>query len=194
VSRTEPRYHPQEPAVSTRTFELPAGTDISVRADETIDSGKAAEGQTYAAEIYKDVLDPSGNLVIPHGSNAQIVIRSASKGGRITGSSDLVLDLQSVSIDGRLYQLSTVNLAQRGREGVGKNKRTGEFVGGGAAVGAIIGALAGHGKGAAIGAASGALAGGATQVLTRGGTIRVPAETILTFRLDRPLQVHAARE
>jgi len=56
-----------------------------VRTDETIDSKKAVPGQTFAAEVAKDVVDSAGDVVIPRGSNAQIVIRSSSKGGRITG-------------------------------------------------------------------------------------------------------------
>src|SRR5690349_10143524 len=53
-------YHPQESAVTTTTSELPAGTEISVRNEETIDSGKAAEGQTYPAEVTADVRDADG--------------------------------------------------------------------------------------------------------------------------------------
>jgi hypothetical protein len=185
-------YHPVESAITTKTYELLAGTEISVRNEETIDSGKAAEGQTFPAEVTREVLDAAGDVVIPRGSNAQIVIRSASKGGRFRGTSDLVMDLASVSIDGRQYQLSTADLAERGRSGVGANRRTGEFTGGGAAIGAIIGAIAGGGKGAAIGAGSGAGAGALSQVLTK-GTIKVPVETVLTFKLDQPLRVKAAQ-
>jgi hypothetical protein len=190
--RHREHYHPVESAITTKTYELPPGTEISVRNEETIDSGKAVEGQTFPAEVTTDVLDAAGNVVIPRGSNAQIVIRSASKGGRFRGTSDLVMDLASVSIDGRQYGLSTADLAERGHSGIGANRRTGEFTGGGAAVGAIIGAIAGGGKGAAIGAGSGAGAGALTQILTK-GTIKVPVETILTFRLDQPLRVRAAR-
>lgn len=185
-------YHPTESAITTTTHELPSGTEISVRNEEAIDSGKVAEGQTFPAEVTQNVLDTSGRVVIPAGANAQIVIRSASKGGRIRGASDLVLDLATVSIDGREYQLSTADLSQKGRTGVGANRRTGEFAGGGAAVGAIIGAIAGGGKGAAIGAGSGAGAGALTQILTK-GTIKVPVESILTFKLDQPLRVTAAQ-
>jgi len=185
-------YHPVESAITTKTYELPAGTEISVRNEETIDSGKAAEGHLFPAEVTRDVLDAAGSVVIPRGANAQIVIRSASKGGRFRGASDLVMDLASVSIDGRQYQLSTTDLAERGRSGLGANRRTGEFAGGGAAIGAIIGAIAGGGKGAAIGAGSGAGAGALTQVLTK-GTIKIPVETVLTFKLDQPLRVRAAQ-
>jgi hypothetical protein len=168
-------YHPTEQAVTTRTHELPAGTQIAVRTEETIDSGKAAEGQTFPAEVTQDVLDSEGSVVIPAGANAQIVIRSASKGGKIGGASDLSLDLAAVSIDGRQYELSTADLTEKGHSGLGANRRTAEFAGGGAGVGAIIGAIAGGGKGAAIGAGSGAAAGAVTQVLTK-GSVKVPVE------------------
>lgn len=189
----EHHYHPTQAEIHTKTYVVPDGTKVAVRTEDTIDSGKAAEGQTYAAEVADDVLDADGNVVIPHGSNAQIVIRSASKGGKIRGASDLVLDLQSVSVEGQEYLVSTVDLQEKGRNGVGKNKRTAEMTGGGAALGAIIGAIAGGGKGAAIGAGAGAGGGALTQVLTKGGSIKVPSETVLTFQLDKPVKIVEAK-
>lgn len=189
----EQHYHPTREEIQTKTYQVPVGTQVSVRTEETIDSATAAEGQTYAGEITDDVLDLDSNVVIPHGSNAQIVIRSASKGNRFRGSSDLVLDLQSISVEGQEYQISTTDLRQTGKEGLGANKRTAEYTGGGAALGAIIGAIAGHGKGAAIGAGAGAGGGALTQILTKGGSIRVPAETVLSFKLDKPVRIVAAK-
>jgi hypothetical protein len=185
----ENHYHPVRAAIQTRTFEVPVGAQVSVRNEETIDSNSAAEGQTYAGEVTNDVTDSDGAVVIPRGANAQIVIKSAAGGSRFHGASDLVLDLQSVSIDGRQFLISTTDLAEKGKNGIGANKRTGEFVGGGAALGAIVGAIAGHGKGALIGGAAGAGGGALTEVLTKGGSIRIPAETVMTFRLDQPLRV-----
>lgn len=189
----ERHEHPQESAISSKTYVLQAGTEISVRTEETIDSARAAEGQTFAAELTSDERDANGDVVIPQGANAQIIIRSATKGGRIKGTSDLALDLASVSVDGRMYQLSTTDLVKQGKTGMGANKRTAQYTGGGAAIGAIIGAIAGHGKGAAIGAASGAGAGAVTQIVTKGDSIKIPAESVLTFKLDQPLRVIAAR-
>ena len=185
-------YHPSVAAIRSKTYTLPAGALIPVRSEETIDAAVATGGQTYAAEVTRDVTDAEGAVVIPRGSNAQIIIRSAARGGRIKGASDLVLDLDSVSIEGRLYTLDTQDMIRKGRDGIGKNRRTAEFTGGGAAIGAIIGAIAGGGRGAAIGAASGAGAGAGTQIVTKGSAIRIPAESILTFRLDAPLRVDAA--
>jgi hypothetical protein len=164
-----------------------------VRTEDTINSATAVEVQTYPAEVTDDVLDANGDVVIPHGSNAQIVIRSASKGGRFHGTSDLVLDLQSISVEGKQYLVSTSDMRESGKQGLGANKRTAEYTGGAAALGAIVGAIAGGGKGAAIGAGAGAGGGALTQVLTKGGSIRVPAETVLTFRLDKPVQIVEAK-
>ena len=184
-------YHPTESAIRTVSHVVPAQTRIAVRTEETIDSGRAVEGQTFPADVARDVMDSEGRVVIPRGSNATIVIRSASRGGHFHGASDLVLDLDSVSIDGRRYQLSTADLVEKGKDGIGGNKRTAKFVGSGAVVGSIIGAIAGHGKGAAIGAASGAGAGAVGELATKGGAIRIPVESLLTFRLDQPLRVVA---
>ena len=184
---------PPPPAVIAKTYEVPAGSEVSVRTNEAIDSGTAAEGQRFDVQVTRDVRDAGGEIVIPRGANAYVVIKSASKGGRFRGASDLVLDLQSVVIQGRPYSIDAVDVKQEGKSGVGANKRTATYTGGGAAIGAIIGAIAGGGKGAAIGAGAGAGAGALTQVLTKGGAIKVPPESVLTFALDKPLRVTAER-
>jgi hypothetical protein len=187
---------PARPAVSRPTTDditsetriLPSGTEVSVQTDETIDGSTAADGQTFTADVTEAVRDADGKVVIPAGAKAQVIIKSLTQGGKIKGQADLVLDLASVSIDGRQYALSTADLEEKGRAGLGKNKRTAEFLGGGAAIGGIVGGLLGGGKGAAIGAGVGAGGGTAAQAMTR-GNIRVEAETILTFKLDAPLKV-----
>jgi hypothetical protein len=189
----EQHYHPTQEEIQTKTYVLPVGTKVAVRTEETIDSATAVEGQTFAAEISEDVLDANGDVVVPRGANAQVVIRSASKGGRFRGTSDLGLDLQSISVGGKQYLISTTDLKQSGKQGFGANKRTAVFTGGGAALGAIVGAIAGGGKGAAIGAGAGAGAGAIGQIATKGGAIKVPAETVLTFQLDKPVQIVEAK-
>jgi hypothetical protein len=179
-------------AVTTKTYELPAGSEISVRTNEEINSETATEGQTFDAQVTRDAKDANGDIVIPRGSNARVIIRSAAKGGRIKGASDLVLDLQSVTINGRPHTLDTVDVTKEGKSGLGANRRTATHTGGGAALGAIIGAIAGGGKGAAIGAGAGAGAGALAQILTKGRAIKVPVESVLTFSLDKPLKVAQA--
>ncbi len=179
---------PPPPPVVT-TYEAPAGTAVAIRVDQTIDSAVAAEGQTYSAQVAADVRDPNGNVVIPGGSPGLLVIDSASKGGHFKGQSDLVLSLQSLVVAGNQYAVNTTSVAEVGKQGLGANRRTAKFAGGGAAIGALVGALTGGGKGAAIGAGVGAGGGLLAQGATKGGSIKVPAGAVLTFRLEQPLSV-----
>ncbi|HEV8383789.1 MAG TPA: YMGG-like glycine zipper-containing protein [Candidatus Acidoferrales bacterium] len=156
------------------------GTQISIRTNEAIDSKTAREGQRFSASVEQDVLDNSGSLAIPKGSDVDLVILS-------TEGSDLVLDIDSVVVGGRRYSLDTEDLREKGREGLGANKRTAARVGGGAILGALIGAVVGGGKGAAIGAAIGAVGG---AVLTKGKEVNVPSETVLNFRLEQDLYLN----
>ncbi len=171
---------------------IPSGTELSVRTNELIESKTASVGQSYSATMAADVVDSTGSVRIPKGADVRLVIRSAS-GGNITSASDLVLDVDSLTVSGTRYQVSTGDLDQHGGSGVGANKKTAIMVGGGAALGTLIGAIVGGGKGAAIGAAVGAGAGVGTQVLTKGSQVTVPAETLLNFKLDQDLRLQAIR-
>ena len=89
-----------------------------MRTNEEIDSQTAEEGQTFDVQVTRDAKDAADNIVIPRGSGARVVIKSASKGGRFRGTSDLVLDLESVTIDGKPYTIDTSDISQKGKSGV----------------------------------------------------------------------------
>ncbi len=168
---------------------LPEGTQIAIRTNENIDSKTAQVGQTFSAEVAEDVLGSNGQVEIPKRSPATLILRSV-KTGSTTGTPDLALDLNTIRANGHTYHVSTADIQKSAeKQGIGKNKRTGEYVGGGAALGTLLGAIAGGGKGAAIGAVAGAAAGGGAQVLTKGKDVKVPAETVLKFQLDQPLHL-----
>jgi len=171
---------------------LPSGTELTVRTAADIDSSTAVVDQTFSAIVERDIRGESDNVIIPAGSHAVLVVREVSSGGA-TGSPDIVLDMQSMTVSGRRYLMSTTDLSQDSGTGIGKNKRTAETVGGGAALGTIIGAIAGGAKGAAIGVLVGAAGGAGVQVLNRGKDVRVPAETLLTFTLNKPVSLQAER-
>ncbi len=185
---------PAEPAPPVDVYRtIPSGSTIEVRNNSTIDSQTAQVGQTYSGVIETSVRDANGRVAIPRGASATLVVRSASGQGKLQGQSDLAVDVSSVDIGGKHYRLETNNYVEKGKEGVGTNKRTGVFVGGGAALGGIIGAIAGGGKGAAIGALSGAGAGTVTQGVTRGKAVHIPSETLLAFKLEAPVRIHELR-
>jgi hypothetical protein len=165
---------------------IPSGTEITVRTNEKIEAKSSNQGRIYNAVVDRDVVDSSGNVVVPRGADAELIIRT-------TSNRDIQLDLESVNVNGRRYVVSTADEVVSGdgsqKEGVGANKRTAKYAGGGAVIGSIIGAIAGGGKGAAIGAIAGGGAGAIGQTVTRGRDVKVPAESLLTFRLDQPLRI-----
>jgi hypothetical protein len=171
---------------------LPSGTALAVRTVEDIDSTTAVADQTFGGVVERDILGESGRVVVPHGSHVVLLVREVSSGGA-TGSPEMVLDIQSLTVAGQRYLVSTADLTKDTGTGLGKNRRTAETVGGGAALGTIIGAIAGGAKGAAIGVLVGAAGGAGVEVLNKGKDVRVPAETLLSFRLDKPVSLQAER-
>jgi hypothetical protein len=176
---------PPPPPVRT----LPAATTIAVRNSDTIRAGVAQAGQTFPGVIVRDVIGTDGGVAIPKGSNAMLVVRASRGQGKVKGQSEIVIDLASVDVGGAHYDLETTDIARKGKQGMGKNRRSAKFMGGGAILGTVIGAVAGGGVGAAIGAASGTAAGAGLQAVTRGKAVRIPAETILSFRLEEPVDI-----
>jgi hypothetical protein len=161
---------------------IDAGTTIPVRTNETIDANDASN-HVFTGTVAEDVKGRNGSIIVPKGSDVEMVVNQ-------TTNDQVSLDLSSIEINGQRYSVDTNEqvVGTERKEGIGVNKRTGKYVGGGAAIGAIIGAIAGGGKGAAIGAGVGAAGGAATQVLTRGDSVHVPSESLLTFRLQQPLR------
>jgi hypothetical protein len=178
---------PSSPSATTgQALVIPEGSEISIHTDEAIDSEHSSPGQLFSATVGEDVTDSNGNIAIGRGSLAKLMLRNVNSGGTVH-SPELVLDLFSVVVNGKEHRVVTSDVDLSGKRGIGENRRTGEFAGGGAGLGALVGAIFGGGKGAAIGAASGAGGGMLTQIFTRGKKIKVPAETELSFRLDRTL-------
>lgn len=162
---------------------LPQGADIKVRTDSEIPA-KPAANTTYSAKVADDVIDQSGTIAIPRGSHAELEAYSTDDG------KNTYLDLNSVTVDGHKYLLTTQGSGKNSSApgGLGTNKRTAKYVGGGAAIGAILGAIFGGGKGAAIGALAGGAGGAGAQVYT-GRDKTVPAETVLSFKLAQNLEM-----
>jgi len=165
---------------------IPAGTTLQVRTTEAIDT-QSMDGRIFTGTIENDVRDTQGRLAIPSGATAELVVRRDA-------DNDLVLDLDSVTVNGRRYGVdATRNRVGGGidikNSGIGANKETARNVGGGALLGAILGAVIGGGDGAAAGAAAGAAVGAGAQILTKGRRVNVPAETLLSYKLQSDMNL-----
>ena len=168
---------------------IPEGTNIVVRTANSIQAGSESSGKLYPADIEQAVYGSSGRVAIPAGTAAKLVVSDVRGGGAVR-SAEVVLDLHSIDVHGEEYRVDSSSVTENNKSGLGLNRRTAEMTGGGAGLGALMGAVFGGGKGAGIGALAGAGGGALTQLFTRGKQISVPAETVLTFRLEQTLVLH----
>ena len=183
---SEPRHRTPPPP---QAVELPSGTDIRVRLDQELGSKISNPGDTFSATVADDVII-DGQTVIEKGARADGEVIDAKALGRFKGGAALAVKLNRVTTRWGRYPVATARMS---RAEQGKGKRTGVMIGGGAGLGALIGGLAGGGKGAAIGALAGAGAGTAGSAFTGNKEIVLPAETLLTFKLEHPVHVTESR-
>ncbi|MBI1895393.1 MAG: hypothetical protein HYS04_02490 [Acidobacteria bacterium] len=186
-----PIMRPERPVAGTSgaspgpTLEVPAGSEISIRMIDDVDSERDQVGQTFRASVDEPVM-VDGKTLIPRGADVAVKLVEDKQSGRLSGRTELTLDLQSITLNGRNVDILTQEVTTASES---RTARTGKVVGGTAALGAIIGAIAGGGKGAAVGAVTGAGAGAAVQVLTKGQRVRIPPETRLVFTLQQPVRI-----
>lgn len=172
---------PPPPAV----INLPEGTSIRVRLDSDLGSNISHAGDTFTATVADDVMK-GGEVVIAKGARAEGTVVDAKPLGRFKGGAALVVKLDRVTSRWGSYPVETSSISQAQQ---GKGKRSATMIGGGAGLGALIGGLAGGGKGAAIGALAGGGAGTAGTAFTGNKPIVLPAETVLTFKLDHAVRI-----
>lgn len=156
---------------------IPAGTQISVRINENLSSETARVGDAFHGTLVEPIV-VNGRTVFPAGSQVTGTVLSAHPSGRLSDPGVLDLGLTSVSSNGRTAQLDVEPFHIKGESHTKSNV---EKIGGVAAAGAIIGAIAGGGKGAAIGAGAGAAAGTGVAAATGKKDAKVESEAVLTW-------------
>jgi hypothetical protein len=155
------------------TLLMPAGTDLRIRTTEMIDSRRSGVAQLFSGIVDEDVQTGNG-VTVPKGASAQLLIRQVSEG---SASPVLVLDIESITVAGRRYQTTIAPAITQGTSGVSA----------GSASGTVIASMKGSGTGfAGVLSASGE---DTTEVSTRGPDVRVPAQTLLEFRLERAVML-----
>jgi hypothetical protein len=161
------------------------GTSLSVRLIDSIDTAKNQPGDTFHASLNMPLL-VGGAEAIPAGTDITGHVVDLKNASKFAGQSLLVLQLDSISSNGKSYSLQT---DQYRKEGNSRTKGTEEKVGGGAILGGIIGAIAAGGKGAVVGTAAGAGVGAGAQASNKGPQIKLPSETVLDFTLQAPVTI-----
>jgi hypothetical protein len=186
TAQANPSTQTATPRPDPHVVTLPAGTTLSVRLRQGLSSDHNNEGDTFQASLDAPVIS-DGFIIAERRSQVIGRVVEANRAGRVKGLANLAIAVTEINTtDGQRVPVETDSYQKwgnsSGRGDVAK-------VAGGAALGAIIGAIAGGGKGAAIGAGAGGAAGTGIALGTRGGDVAVPSESILTFRLARPITI-----
>ncbi len=175
-------------AQSRKKVSVPAGTRILIRTIDPIDSSKQKTGYRFKASLETN-LQLEDTVVAKRGTTVYGRLAEASSAGRMSGSSQLTLELTDIVINGTPYPLMTSTYEIKGK---GEGKKTAGKVLGGAGLGAIIGGIAGGGAGAAIGVVAGAAGGTALAASKKGEQLQIPSESLLEFRIEQPVSLAVA--
>jgi hypothetical protein len=171
-------------AATSGTVEIPVGTEIDVRLQNTLNSGTAKVEDRFEATTLVDV-SANGRLAIPAGAIVRGVVSSVEPATRTNRTARMTLSFDQITITGRSYPIrGTVTQAIEGEGIRGEAGRTAA----GAGVGAIIGGILGGFRGALAGILIG---GGGTIAATEGKEVELPQGSVLRIRMDSPLQIQA---
>jgi hypothetical protein len=173
------------PPPPPQQIQIASGSTMTIRMIDSVDSSVNQAGEIFHASLDEPLIS-GDRVVVPKGADVYVRLVNASSAGKMTGSSELRLELVKLEFQGQSYPLASSTYTLNGSS---RGKDTAKKVGAGAVLGTLIGAIAGGGKGAAIGAGVGAAAGGGYQVATHGKQVRIPSETKLDFQLEQPLTV-----
>lgn len=180
---------PNAPAVNStarqggqpmQTVTIPSGTSLLIRMIDSVDSSTSQVSDPFHASLETPLV--VGNTVVAQkGADVYGMLARAKEAGKISGSSQLTLELTGIRINGNVVPIDSTTYDVAGKS---RAAQSAERIGGGAVAGAVIGGIIGGGRGAAIGATLGAGGGTAVQVMTHGDQVRIPSETLLEFTTE----------
>ena len=173
------------PQLASTPLTIQPGTLFSIRTSEPLDSRKLRGGENFQAVLAQDLYQGQ-YLAVPRGAVLQGNVIGVKKPGAVRGSAGFALQITSLNLGGQNYPIATDTFAT---DTSGKGGYTAANTVGAAAIGALIGAVAGGGPGAAIGAVAGGGVGLGASAASGGPRSIMPPETLLTFHLKQPLTV-----
>jgi hypothetical protein len=170
-------------AASAQTYtNIPAGTELQVRIIEKLSSEQANVGDQFHGTLSAPVI-VNGKTLFSKGTDITGEVTNVERSGRLSRPGELHLSLRTVRSNGHTYAIAADPFLIKGESHAKSNVTK---IGGGAGLGALIGAIAGGGKGAAIGAGVGAAAGTGVAAGTGKKAAEVESEAVLTWVTTNP--------
>lgn len=197
VSAQDTRSRHAAPQYGEPSWTLPSDTVISVQMNGTLTSRTARVGDKFNATVTVPVY-VNGRTVIPAGSIIEGRVTQVTPAKRMNRSGTIGIDFDDLVFPngarvGLVGSLTSDDPETRRRiddesrvSGEG-NKRPSVFIGGGGAIGAVLGGITGGGKGAILGGVMGAGAGVAGVLLSKGEEAQVPSGTPFGVQIKQPL-------
>jgi hypothetical protein len=167
---------------------VPAGTMLTVRMADSLDSDKSHAGETFRATVDAAVM-VDGKIVVPQGAQAIGRVIYVAQSGRFRGRPVIMMELTALNFDGKSIAVLTGSHQEQGGS---QGKQTATTAGSGGAIGSVIGAIAGGPPGFIIGAGIGAASGAVVQMVRGPEPVRIPAESLMLFTLQSPISVEVA--
>jgi Putative peptidoglycan binding domain len=184
---------------------IPEGTVIELRMDSGLNSETSQVNDAFKASVVRSVLI-DGRIAVPENSTVNGRVTMVQPAERSSRSGVIGVEFNQLSINGKAYSiegtLTSLHADERKQIIDEQSRVTGKastprnilFIGGGAGVGAAIGAIAGGGKGAGIGALTGGGIGALGALLSRGSEVDVPLGSEVAMQLVRAVDVNAPRD
>jgi hypothetical protein len=177
---------PPPPPPMPETFTIPAGASLSVRTIPSLSTKANKTGDPFSGTLAASLV-VRGVTIARKGSNVVGIIADSDPGGRVKGVASLTLSITSItSVDNQTLRVSASPFVVDAKT---TKKKDAAKIGGAAAVGTVIGAIAGGGKGAAIGALAGGGAGTGLVLATRGDPAVLPSESVINVHLSAATRV-----
>jgi hypothetical protein len=173
------------PPSSAPKITIPAGTKLAITMIDGVSTEKSSRGDKFLASLSRPIVI-NGKTVLESGTKVRGHVVDVEDSGRVRGRASISLVLTSIVRNGKEIEISTKPFAAMADA---TKKRDAAVIGGGAGVGALVGAIAGGKKGAGIGALVGGGAGTGAVLATKGKELHYPPETRITFTLSDPVQI-----
>ena len=174
------------PVYQPHVVQLESGTSLTIRLGETLSTNQNYAGDTFRGTLAYPVIR-NGFIIADKGSKVLGRVVSVQRPRRMKGLAELNVTLVEINTtDGQRIPVDTTSSI---RQGASDKQTDAAEIAGGAALGALIGALGGGGKGAAIGVGAGAAAGTGVALATHAKPAVLSSESQLAFQLTRPVTI-----
>lgn len=181
----EPRPVPAAEPRRPEPVVIPAGTSLALVLETPLSSARNQEGDSVTARVERAVSE-EGRVVLPGGVVVRGRVVEAKASGRVSGKARLSVRFDRITVRGVEHEIDMSPVIVEAED---SHDRDAKVIGGGAAAGALIGAITGGKKGLGKGILVGGAAGTGAVLATKGKEVELPAGSRWTVRVREAVRL-----